>query len=340
MKAEDIDLTELLHGATDDSSSDLVIATRILDYQCSLGEGIVFDDRAHTLYWTDINSSRFHKLILNYEEPAKVRFCTYDLPRKLGSFAMLQKDYQVGNELPLLCAWEDGFQLYDMEEGKPLSEYSEGEDVNPLKGPTRLNDGRVDRDSKFFVCGGYYGGIPECYMKVFRVEQNPSTKTLSHHALVEKIQVTNSISWDPSGKIMYLADSPTRSIHKYDYCGGVISNKTFLHRKQEDEIGSVPDGSCVDADGFLWNAVWRGGSGPGMVQRIDPNTGLVVFTVHIPDHTSQTTCCCFGGKDLDILFITTAGEHRESKDEPHAGALYAIKLPFKGLPESRLNFAI
>ena len=175
-------------------------------------------------------------------------------------------------------------------------------------------------------------------MKVYRVEQREGK--LYHEPIAEDFQVTNSISWSLDGTTMYLADSPTSQIHAYDYdsATGGISNKKLLHTKSDPEDG-VPDGSCVDAEGFLWNAVWRSnGAGPGMVQRIDPSTGQVVFTVNMPDATSQITCCCFGGRDLDILFITTAAENRDAAAEPDAGGLYAVKLPFKGLPESRLNF--
>lgn len=176
-------------------------------------------------------------------------------------------------------------------------------------------------------------------MKVYRVEQRDGK--LCHEPFVDGMEVTNSISWSPDGKTMYLADSPTNEICSYDYDGekGEISNKKVLHTKTDPEEG-VPDGTCVDAEGYLWNAVWRSGAGPGMVQRIDPSSGEVVFTVHMPDTTSQVTCCCFGGKDFDILFITTAAENRDQNLEPNAGGLYAVKLPFKGKPESRLDFQV
>ena len=174
-------------------------------------------------------------------------------------------------------------------------------------------------------------------MKVFRVEQREGK--LYHEPLVDEVEVTNSICWSPDGKTMYLADSPTKQIHSYDYDGekGVVGNKKLLHTKSDPEVG-VPDGSCVDSEGFLWNAVWRSGAGPGMVQRIDPSSGEVVFTVHMPDGTSQVTCCCFGGQNYDVLFITSAAESRDAAIEPNAGGLYAVKLPFRGKPESRLAF--
>lgn len=42
-----------------------------------------------------------------------------------------------------------------------------------------------------------------------------------------------------------------------------------------------------------------------------------------------------GGENLDILFITTAAEGRDSEKEPHAGAIYAAKVGVKGRKEGR-----
>jgi len=90
----------------------------------------------------------------------------------------------------------------------------------------------------------------------------------------------------------------------------------------------------------VWNATWRQGEGTGMVDRIDPVTGELVFTVYLPDKTSEASCCCFGGTNLDILFITTAFENIDRETEPHAGGLYAVKLPpeMRGCEEKRFRF--
>ena len=82
----------------------------------------------------------------------------------------------------------------------------------------------------------------------------------------------------------------------------------------------------MDADGYVGSATWWNGVQASRVRRIDPATGNVVFEVHMPDGTSRVTCCCFGGPELDILFITTAGEGSDATKEPHAGGLYAVKL--------------
>lgn len=334
---QEIDLGELLHGASleSDGHPDFVTASRIIDCRNGLGECIIFDDRQQVVLWTDIYGKKLHHLQLNYDKRAKICHTAYDLPKQLCSFGLLET-VKEGTELPLLCAWEDSFQLYDVAAGKPLGEVSIGEPVNPNQQPSRLNDGRVDPAGRYYICGAYFGNIPVFYEKVFRVEQHADGKVY-HEPIVDKIQVTNSIAWTPDGARMYLADSPTKQIHSYAYDveRGTLSDKKLVHEK-DASIHSVPDGSCVDTEGYLWNAVWCLRDTSSVVQRIDPSTGHVVFTVHLPDVVSQVSCCCFGGENMDILFITTAAVEREV--QPHAGALYAAKVPFQGRKESRLRF--
>jgi L-arabinonolactonase len=362
---QEVDLSSLTRGSETSHSihvaednSCMTTAHLIIDCHNQLGEGILYDDRTDTVLWTDIYSAQLHTLYLNTEKaPSKGIHTIYNLPKKLCSFGMLDVPLTIASStdqdrsIPLLCAWDDGFQLYDVAKNQPLmDEMSIGEDVNPLKGPTRLNDGRVDPTGRRFVCGGYYGDVPGNQMKVFKVEldqQDSHAAILRHEPIVESIRVTNSICWSPDGNVMYLADSPTKQIHRYKYNSesGTLSEQTLLHSKPDTENG-VPDGSCVDAQGYLWNAVWNPGAVAGSsVQRIDPVTGRVVFTVHMPDTTSQVTCCCFGGgggggTDMNVLWITTAAVATNAVVEPHAGGLYAAHLPFQGRRESRLQWTV
>lgn len=336
MERTTVDLSSLLEAASNKAEAcDFVEARLLLDCRCDLGEGIIYDDRKNCLLWTDINHKRFHKLDLT--DVTCATHTVYDLPKMLGSFGLLDTE---SKSLPLLCAWEDCFQLYDMDLQKPLSAESKGESVNPFKRGSRLNDGRVEPHGNRFLSGGHNGGVPEIKMKVFQCEQSQDG-TLIHRPIIENVSTTNSLSWNLDASKLYFADSPTLQIYSYDYSAatGEISNKTLVHEKNIDEY-SVPDGSCVDSEGYIWNAVWRSGAGPGMVHRIDPSSGQVVFTVHMPDSTSQVTCCCFGGKDMDILFITSAAENRDAEKEPHAGGVYCIRIPFKGQTEGRLKFSL
>lgn len=326
MMTEDVEarLKTILESPPPSQGDKSIKAHLLADVQCMLAECILYDDVQDAILWTDILGRRFHKLPLS----GGGGIVTRDLPAMLCSFALRPQG------LPgYLCAWEDGFQLYDLDNGVALSEKSLGEDVSPAKLPTRLNDGRCDAQGRRFICGGFYGEVAGNKMKVFKCEYNDEGK-LSHQPILDGIEVTNSICFAPTdGNTMYFADSPTQKIYAYDYDTktGNVSGRQLVHTMSQ----GVPDGSICDSEGFVWNTVWRDGDGPSMVNRIDSATGEVVFTVNMPDSTSQVSCCCLGGKNLDILFITTASSGRDIADEPHAGAIYAAKVGVKGIKEAR-----
>jgi sugar lactone lactonase YvrE len=92
-----------------------------------------------------------------------------------------------------------------------------------------------------------------------------------------------------------------------------------------------PDGSCIDADGCLWNAEYGG----ARVVRYTPK-GKVDRVIAMP--VTQPTCCCFGGKGLDTLYITSAAQQltpAQLAEQPLAGGLFALNPGSTGLPEAR-----
>lgn len=346
-----IDLEGLLDGPpapTSNKDSEIVpsVTARLLvDCRCHLGECVIWDDRQNAVLFTSILDRKFHKLLLSSDGNSALK--SYSFDKMIGAFGLLDTRSPLSDDNGCqqsddgnpgyIVAWEDGFQLYDLEGGRPLSSMSEGEIITECGQTVRLNDGRVDPTGKRFVCGGHNNALPDITTKVYKCEYDSATNGLKHTVIYDKIRTTNSICWSLKGVEMYLADSPSNSIRKFDYDvnTGTLTNGRVMHEKK---IG-FPDGSIVDSQGFLWNATWRQGEGTGMVDRIDPTTGDIVFTVHLPDETSEASCCCFGGENLDILFITTAYENIDPDSEPHAGGLYAVKLPrgMRGCPEQRFR---
>ena len=92
-----------------------------------------------------------------------------------------------------------------------------------------------------------------------------------------------------------------------------------------------PDGSCVDADGCLWNAQW----GRGRVACYGPDGALRRV---LPLAASQPTRPAFGGAQLDTLYVTSAREGLSDATlaaEPHAGALFRASVDVQGVREPR-----
>jgi sugar lactone lactonase YvrE len=117
---------------------------------------------------------------------------------------------------------------------------------------------------------------------------------------------------------MYFADSPRHKLWAFDYdaARGEFSGERLFATPHP----GFPDGSCVDAEGCLWNAEW----GAARVVRYTP-AGKVDRVVEVP--ATNPTCCCFGGAGLDVLYITSAD----------GAGVFAITPGVKGLAESRFG---
>ena len=67
----------------------------------------------------------------------------------------------------------------------------------------------------------------------------------------------------------------------------------------------------------------------------DPNTGEELMKIELP--VKHVTCCCFGGKDLDELYITTSGIDAPEDEYPLAGSIFVVKCGIKGRKVDRFK---
>ena len=276
----------------------------------TLGEGIVWCDRAQALYWTDIP-----RAVLYRWHPASDTLEHWPMPERLASFALCEEDGY------LLLALASRLALFRLVDGhvEPLHEVEPGL-------ATRSNDGGCDRQGRFVfgtlhepATGGKQtvGGFWRLDAKL-RLERLP----------LPGVAISNSIAFSPDGKTMYFCDSLTRQIHCCDY--GDELGPARLFAEVDGDVGE-PDGSCVDADGCLWNAQW----GRGQVVCYGPDGAPRRV---LPLSASQPTRPAFGGARFDTLYVTSAREGLSDAKltaEPHAGALFCAGVGVHGLRESR-----
>jgi sugar lactone lactonase YvrE len=98
-----------------------------------------------------------------------------------------------------------------------------------------------------------------------------------------------------------------------------MSNRRTVVRVAREH--GVPDGLTLDADGFLWVALWSGAA----IHRYAPD-GSLDAVVAVP--TTYPTSCTFGGADLCDLYITSAASklsERERVEQPHAGGVFVAR---------------
>jgi L-arabinonolactonase len=271
-----------------------------------LGEVPRWHPIERALYWIDAFKPAIHRL-----DPVSGKLESWTPPERLGSFAP-----RAGGGL--LIAGRGGLAHYDPASGTldRIVDPENGGAVNIL------NDGRCDRHGRFWV-GSMTKTMERASGRLYRLEHGHLD------AVDDGIWVANGLCWSPDDRRMYFADSHVKTIFVYDFdlAAGTIGPRRIFATM--DDRPGVPDGSSVDAEGFIWNAVFDG----GCVVRYAPN-GRISRTVQLP--VSRPTACAFGGADLGTLYVTTA-RFRLAPDklaaETDAGGLLALDVGVKGLLE-------
>ena len=280
----------------------------MVDARNQLGECVLWDERGERLLWTDILGSTLWS-----HHPASGVTQSWPMPEKVASFALTESSDR------LLLGLASQLAFFDFSSGEFLAIVAVEKGLT-----TRLNDGRCDRQGRF-VFGTFNEAEPRARIGGFyRLNHDLTLERL----LLENCAIANSICFSPDGATMYYANSPDRAIRccDYDVVSGAISNER-LFAALDGEAGE-PDGSCIDADGHLWNAQW----GASRVVRYAPD-GSVERVIESP--ALQPSCVAIGGPELDVLYVTSA---RVGMAEPalHDGALFKLALAdVRGLPESR-----
>jgi sugar lactone lactonase YvrE len=140
------------------------------------------------------------------------------------------------------------------------------------------------------------------------------------------IGISNTLAWSPDHRRLYFGDTLANTVWSYDYdptTGDIMGETPFLR----DFSRGLPDGSTVDAEGYLWNCRFFG----GCIVRVAPN-GRIDHIVEMP--VQNITTCTFGGPNLKTLYITTAAAEAPAGDRL-AGGLYALESEVPGQPENR-----
>ncbi|MCG2583821.1 SMP-30/gluconolactonase/LRE family protein [Massilia sp. TS11] len=142
--------------------------------------------------------------------------------------------------------------------------------------------------------------------------------------------ITNGPCISPDGRSFYHTDTRAKCIYAYDLApDGSLSNRRVLIRP---EPPGHPDGTCIDAEGALWVAMFRG----GRVDRYAPD-GRLIGSIALP--CPNITKLAFGGPDGRTAFITTARKGmtpEEISQAPLSGALFRVRLAVPGLPQHLL----
>ncbi|SMG01178.1 SMP-30/gluconolactonase/LRE family protein [Burkholderia singularis] len=285
-------------------------ADLLIDSRCALGEGATWCWRSGLLYWTDIEGRQLWR-----HDPSTNTSVSFPMPERLACFALCT------NPRYLLLGLATHLAYFDTEHAAMTAIV----DVEPGL-PTRLNDGRCDRQGRFVFGTKHDVDEPEPIGGFYRLNADLTLERLP----LPNCAISNSIAFAPDGRTMYYCDSPTRRIHACDY-PTFASNRVFV---ELDGADGVPDGSTVDRDGYLWNAQW----GASRVVRY-AHDGSEAARIAVP--TRQPSCVAFGGPRLGTLYVTSAAvglADAARRADPHAGGVFAAQPGVYGLAEPVFGF--
>jgi len=291
-----------------------VIATEAalaLDAQAELGEGPMWDPRVGCLYFVDILRGRVHRF-----DPVPEQVRSYDVGRMVGAVALTESD-------DLILAVQDGFARLDTRTGAVRTVAT----LDAAQPDLRFNDGKCDPAGRLWA-GTMALDERRGAGAVYRLD--PGGRI---HRIFGDVTISNGLDWSDDCATMYYIDSPTRTIDVFDFdlSSGAVGNRRPFVRIPRDE--GVPDGMTLDAEGYLWVALWGGGA----VHRYAPD-GRRATVIRVP--TRYPTSCAFGGADLGDLYITTAHVKltpQERVEQPQAGGVFVVRPGPKGRPTNRFG---
>jgi len=283
------------------------------NHRAVLGEGPHWDSVTKTLYWIDILGKKVFSHDRNGHTSAIL------LEKSPGCLV------PTSHPNTLLVACQNSLELLNTNDHTCRTWLSRSK--METKPENRFNDGKVDPFGRLWVgtvafsCQGTEGTL-------FSVNPDGTFKKRRG-----EVGISNGLAWTRDSKVMYFIDSPTRKIVAFDYdvnTGDLTFERTVV--TVPDTNGQVPDGMTIDSEGMLWVAIWGGSK----VCRYNPNGGQILRELQVP--ALNVTSCCFGGENLDVLYVTSASCDTDLKKWPQAGFTFEYKnLGVKGVPMSSFS---
>lgn len=283
-----------------------------------LGEGPHFDRETGHLYWVDIVPGEAWRLDTGSGALRHWSFGTLIsavVPRASGG---------------LMVALKNELVFFDPATGArtPFAAPEQHHQAN------RSNEARVDPTGRFWLgtmqnTTGPNGEDLPCTANVgalYRVEADGR-----FDEVVSEVGISNTLAWDEQRGRMYFGDSVSETIRVWDWdqANGSIANPRMF---AAPNAHGVPDGSALDAEGYLWNCRWGG----SCILRYAPD-GRIDRVVPVP--VTNPTSCVFGGPDLRTLYVTSARSGLSPEQlakNPLEGALLSARADVAGQACTRL----
>jgi sugar lactone lactonase YvrE len=273
-----------------------------------LGEGPLWQAAENAVYFVDIKGRNIHRLSV-----ATGQTQTWKAPAQPG-FVVPLADHHA-----FVCGLPDGLHRFDARSGQ----FSKLKEVEAHLPGNRLNDGFVDASGHLWF-GSMDDGEEQPNGTLYRVSDEGEVV-----AQDDGYVITNGPALSPDGRTLYHGDTMRRVVYAFNVSeDGTLSRKRAFASISGD---GYPDGMAVDADGFVWIALFGG----WRIERYSPDGKRVE---QVPFPCANVTKLAFGGDDLRTVYVSTAWKglsSEERQQQPLAGGLFSFRSPTRGQPQAR-----
>ena len=205
---------------------------------------------------------------------------------------------------------------------------------------TRFNDGKCDSRGRLWA-GTMYEPRTAYLAELLCLDRRPG-QTPSYVRKLDQGTIANGLAWSPDERTMYWANTTDGLIWAWDYeshSGALSNRRVFQHLPPKPAdwtygtpsaaaYGGRPDGCAVDVEGNYYSAMYEG----KRIVKYAPD-GRQMAVIATP--AQCPTMPCFGGDDMQTLYVTTACKDRgaaELADQPDAGCVFSMRVDVPGLP--------
>ncbi len=265
-------------------TSGVIQARCLVNPGCTLGEGPTWDPDSQRLYWVDILENRIYR-----HDPADGSTNSWTTPEQVG-FVVVRPD---GG---LLAGFKSGLHHVALEDDATVTS-SRIDRVDRNRDDVRFNDATSDAEGRIWACT--LGGTPEEPLGTYYCYD----RDLNRRTVDDGYLVANGPALSPDRSLLYTVETsghPGRwkgvYVSRITPDGGLEAQRLLIGW---DEYDSAPDGVVTDGEGNLWLGEFRGN-----VLRCFSSEGAQIAS--LPLSAWNVTKAAFGGKRLDILYVTSA----------------------------------
>ena len=287
-------------------STPLTSAKRVGPHRAGFGESAFWSPEESAVWWLDLHG----RALLRTREDGET-----DVFKTPGFPANNPRAIVPARAGKLIAALDDRLTRFDPASG----DFSAIASAHDMPEGHVFNDATVDSEGRLIIGTVRAAGGDDYKGRILSITAGEPARVLA-----DGLCTANGLAFSPDGRTVYFSDShhDVRKVWRaaYDPRTGMAGPRdVFVDFKL---YPGRPDGAAIDNEGGYWIAALE----DGCVHRFLPN-GQWERSVRLP--VAMPSRPCFGGRNMDSLYVTTAGTLRGA-DDGAAGSLFVLGVPFIG----------